>query len=57
MTMKYVITTPTGKELILDETHICTKNSPLQCMSLPKEIIDDYLQIIMYREYTIKGVE
>lgn len=55
--MKYVITTPTGKELILDETHICTKNSPLQCMSLPKEIIDDYLQIIMYREYTIKGVE
>lgn len=55
--MKFIVTTPTGKELIVDETHVCTKNSPLQCMKLPKEMIDDYIWVVSGLGYKMEKVE
>ena len=54
--MKFIVTTPTGKELLIDETHVCTKNSPLKCTLLPTEVIDDYIWLVSERGYTVKEV-
>ena len=54
--MKFIVTTPTGKELLVDEEHVCSKNSPLQCMKLPKEMIDAYLLITRSKAgYTVEA--
>lgn len=54
--MKFIVTTPTGKELLVDEEHVCSKNSPLQCMKLPRDVIEDYLWLVGGSGYTIKEV-
>ena len=56
--MKFIVTTPSGKELLIDETHVCSKNSPLQCTKLSKEMIDAYMLIVGSEEgYSVEGTE
>lgn len=55
--MKFIVTTPAGKELLVDEEHVCSKNSPLQCMKLPKEMIDAYMTAVGDLGYKVESIQ
>jgi len=55
--MTYIVTTPTGKELFVDEDRVCTNKQPIHCMKYTKEIVEDYLQIAREMGYTIRTTQ
>lgn len=54
-TMKYIVTVG-DKEMIIDETHICTENSPLKCTKIPEGAMKHYIEYAWKHGYNVEGV-